>query len=282
MRGSFGAPGEQLLWRVEGKQLAAVRKELMGTLSASGAVTGSMDMPRTSFEVDARGLGWTAAARSAGCLAPACCTPRAAPGWRRPARTASALEADAKGIARAFNPAAFGDLLPGSVNASFDASGHAGADWRAALNLTIEPSTLANAPLWGYARLTADAARVSNADIDLHVGPNILAAKGSFGSASDTLDWRVDAPQLALFGANFGGVLRGSGKLSGSAEAPSLSAALDGQNLKLFGQHQIKAVKGTASVGSGHGAADPLVGDIELTGYTNGSTVVDSARLQSA
>ncbi|UUZ50925.1 hypothetical protein LP420_15665 [Massilia sp. B-10] len=160
VRGSFGAPGEQLLWRVEGKQLAAVRKELMGTLSASGAVTGSMDMPRTSFEVDARGLGWTAAARSPLLAPPACCTPRAAPGWRRPARTASALSRPTPRASRAFNPAAFGDLLPGSVNASFDASGHAGADWRAALNLTIEPSTLANAPLWGYARLTADAARV--------------------------------------------------------------------------------------------------------------------------
>lgn len=282
VRGSFGAPGEQLLWRVEGKQLAAVRKELIGTLSASGAVTGSMGMPRTSFEVDARGLGWTAAARSAD--AGASVLHASGNAWlAAPGKDGKrALEADAKGIARAFNPAAFGDLMPGSVNASFDASGHAGTDWRAALNLTLEPSTLGKAPLWGYARLTADAARVSNADIDLHVGPNILTAKGSFGSAPDTLDWRVDAPQLALFGANFGGVLRGSGKLSGSAEAPSLSAALDGQNLKLFGQHQIKAVKGTASVGSGHGAADPLVGDIELTGYTNGSTVVDSARLQSA
>jgi len=280
LRGSFGAPGEKLLWRVDGKQLGAIRKDLMGAVTANGAVYGSMDLPRTTFEVDAKGLGWTAAARNAN----AGVLHAAGEAWLSAAGKDGkrALELEAKGNARAFNPAAFGDLLPGSINASFDGGARAGASWRAALNLTLDPSTLANAPLWGYAKFTADAARVSNADVDLHLGPNILAAKGSFGTPADTLDWRIDAPQLASFGPNFGGVLRGAGKLSGSTEAPALSAALDGQNLKLFGQHQIKTIKGTASVGSGHGAADPLVSDIELTGYTNGSTTVDNARLQSS
>ena len=82
----------------------------------------------------------------------------------------------------------------GSINGSFDAGGRLGADWRGALNLTLQPSTLANAPLWGYAKLTADARHVSNADVDLRVGPNVLAAKGSFGAERDMLDWRIDAP----------------------------------------------------------------------------------------
>ncbi|SHH63928.1 translocation/assembly module TamB domain-containing protein [Massilia sp. CF038] len=279
LRGSFGAPGEKLQWRADGKQLGALRKDLMGSVVASGVVTGTMQMPRTSFELDAKGLGWTAAARTAN----AGVLHASGNAWLNAPDKAGqrVAEVDLKGMARAFNPAAFGDLTTGSINAGFDGGGRLGADWRGALNLTLEPSTLANAPLWGYAKLKADAAHVSNADVDLHLGPNILAAKGSFGSTADVLDWRIDAPQLASLGPNFGGVLRGAGKLSGSMAAPSLSAALDGQNLKLFAQHQIKTIKASANVGSGRGAADPLVGSVELTGYTNGSTVIESARLQS-
>lgn len=280
LRGSFGAPGEKLLWHVDARQLGALRKDLMGSVTASGAVTGTMDMPRTAFEVDAKGLGWTAAARGAN----AGTLHASGNAWLGAAAKDGkrALEVDAKGIARALNPAAFGDLLPGSINASFDGGARLGADWRATLNLALEPSTLGASPLWGYAKVNADASRISGTDVELHLGPNIAAAKGSFGSAADTLDWRIDAPQLASIGSGFGGVLRASGKLSGSAAAPALAAQLDGQNLKLFGRHQIKALKGSASMGSGRGAADPLVSDIALTGYTNGDTVIDSARLQTS
>jgi translocation and assembly module TamB len=279
LRGSFGAPGERLLWNLDGKQLSAARGDLYGALSASGAVTGTMAAPRSTFTIDANGLGWAPAARKAdnGALH------ASGEAWLAPAAAggARALEVKASGSAQRFNPAAFGSFLPGSINGAFDASGRLGQDWRGALNLTLQPSTLSNAPLWGYARLAADRQHVSNADIDLHVGPNVVAARGSFGAGRDQLDWRIDAGQLAVLGPDFGGALKGAGTLSGSSQAPSLKAALEGQNLRLLGRHQVKSLRASVTLGSGQGAADPLVSDIELTNYASGATRIASAHLQT-
>lgn len=280
IRGSFGAPGEKLLWRVEGRQLAAVRRDLYGTLVATGAVTGTMAAPRTSFEVDAKGLGWASATRAgnAGTLhasGDAWLTAAAKDGARY-------VEVKAKGTAQQFNPAAIGSPLAGSINGNFDADGRLGPNWRGALNLALQPSTLGTSPLSGYARLAADARHVSNADVDLRLGPNIVNAKGSFGAGRDVLNWRIDAPQLNALGPDFAGVLRGAGTLSGTMEAPALSATLEGQNLRLLGTHEIKAIKASASLGTGRGAADPLVSDILVTGYVNGEKRVDTASLKTS
>ena len=278
LRGSFGAPGERLLWNVDGKQLAAARSDLYGALKASGAVTGTMAAPRTTFVVDANGLGWAAATRKAdnGTLH------ASGEAWLAPAGAARVVEIKANGSAQRFNPAAFGSFLPGSINGAFDASGRLGADWRGALNLTLQPSTLSNAPLWGYAKLAADATHVSNADVDLHLGPNVVNARGSFGAARDQLDWRIDAGQLAVLGPDFGGALKGAGTISGSMQAPALKLALEGQNLRLLGKHQLKSLRASASVGSGQGAADALVSDIELTNYASGATRIAAAHLQTS
>lgn len=279
LRGGFGQPGEKLVWRMDGKQLGAVRKELYGSVVANGVVTGSMDAPRTTFEIDAKGLGWTPAARAAN----AGVLHANGEAWlSAPAKDGKrSVEVTAKGSAVAFNPAAFGSTLPGSINGAFDAGGRLGADWRGNLNLTLQPSTLANSPFWGYAKLVADAQHVSSADVDLHVGPNVATAKGSFGAGADVLEWRIDAPQLAALGADYGGALKGSGNVSGTIEMPSLKAALEGQNLRFLGQ-QLKSVRASGSVGSGHGAADPLVSDIAITGYASGDTRIDAASLQSS
>jgi translocation and assembly module TamB len=279
LHGGFGAPGEKLMWKVDGKQLGAVRKDLYGSIAASGAISGTLAAPRTSFEVDAKGLGWNPAARAAN----AGVLHASGDAWlTEPAKDGKrTVEMAAKGNAAGFNPAAFGSFLPGSINGSFDAGARLGPEWQATLNLALQPSTLANSPFWGYAKVAADARHVSNADVDLHVGPNILAAKGSFGAGADVLDWRIDAPQLAALGPTFGGGLRGSGSVSGSMEMPSLKAALEGQNLKWSGQ-QVKALKASASVGAGRGADDALVADIDVTGYASGDTRVDMARLQSS
>lgn len=281
LRGSFGAPGEQLLWKVDGRQLAAARSDLYGMLSASGALTGTMAAPRTSFVVDAKGLGWEPAARKAdnGVLH------ASGEAWLAPAAGSGAarvVEVKTSGSMQRFNPAAFGSPLGGSINGAFDASGRFGGGWRGALNLALQPSTLSNAPLWGYAKLAADAQHISSADVDLHLGPNVLAAKGSFGAARDQLDWRIDAGQLAVLGPDFGGSLKGAGTLSGSMQAPALKLALEGQNLKLLGKHQLKSLRANASVASGQGAADPLASDIEIADYVSGATRIASARLQTS
>jgi translocation and assembly module TamB len=276
LRGAFGKPGEKLAWRVDGRDLAAARSDLYGALVANGVVSGSMDAPRTTFEVDARGLGWAAKERknNSGVLH------ASGEAWLSGPKNAKAVELKASGSMQKLNPAAFGSPLAGSINGNFDASGRTGANMGGSVNLTLQQSTLSNSPLWGVAKLTADKHHVSNADVDLHLGANVVAARGAFGSGRDTLDWRIDAPQLAALGPNYGGVLRGAGTLSGTMDTPSLTATLEGQNLRLMAQN-LKSLRATANVGAGRGAADPLALDVQLTEYASGDTRIASARLQS-
>ncbi|QOY95059.1 translocation/assembly module TamB domain-containing protein [Massilia sp. UMI-21] len=277
LNGAFGGAGDRLRWRIDGRQLSALRSDLYGAVTANGVATGTMAAPRTTFEVDANGLGWVAAQRknAKGSL-------RAnGEAWLAGAEGARFVEAKMSGAMRRFNPAAFGSPLAGSINGAFDASGRSGADWRGALDLRVQDSTLSNSPLWGHARLTADRRHISNADVDLHVGANVVAAKGSFGAGSDQLSWRIDAPQLGALGPDFGGILRGQGTLSGTMDTPSLNAALEGRNLRLLGTHSIGSLRADARLGSGRGARDALASDIQVTDYVSGDTRVASASLKT-
>ncbi|GAB3461772.1 hypothetical protein GCM10027321_22680 [Massilia terrae] len=279
LRGAFGAPGERLRWRLDGRQLDALRAGLYGSVIASGEITGTMAEPRTSFTLDASGMGWSTA------------KPRPANGTLHASGDARLVSEGsqrvavlkASGSAQQFNPAAFGSPLSGSINASFDASGRAGKDWRGAIKLTLQPqSTLSGAPLSGHANVEADRAHVSNTDIQLQLGPNMASARGAFGRAGDKLDWRIDAPKLAALGAGYAGQLRGEGRLSGSMEAPSLSARLDGQGLAFLGRYSVRALSASASLGSGHGARDPLVADVQVSDFASGDTKVAALRLQTS
>ncbi|MET3133543.1 translocation and assembly module TamB [Oxalobacteraceae bacterium GrIS 1.11] len=272
LRGNFGAPGERLNWRLEAQQLSAAQGNLLGALTASGILEGSMAAPRTSFVADAKGLGLASAKH-------------AAPDSVLHAEGELALngphhipELKLSGSAQRFNPAAFGPYPAGAVNADFNGGGKLGADWRLALNLALQPSTLSNAALSGYAKVAADASRIESADLDLHLGANRLTASGSFGAARDRLDWKLDAPQLANLGPQLGGSLRGSGVLSGSTAAPALSLNLDGQQLS-FGPHHVEAVHASASLGVG--PLDPLQSEITIQQYSTDGFALAEARLQT-
>jgi translocation and assembly module TamB len=276
--GSFGAPGEALRWHVDGRQLDALHAGLYGSVTASGSVTGTMAEPRTSFELDARGLGLaTGQQRAANGNLHAAGEARLA--GKEGARVA---EVKASGSAQHFNPAAFGSTLAGSIDAGFDGNASFGGGWRGALNLALEPtSNLSGAPLSGHARVDADRSHVSKADIEVRLGPNLVTAAGAFGSARDLLSWRIEAPQLGALGAGFGGSLRGAGTLAGSLDAPSLTANLDGQNLSLLGKHAIRSLHAVATLGSGHGPNDPLAADVQVLDYASGTTRVAALRLQT-
>ncbi|NVD72234.1 translocation/assembly module TamB domain-containing protein [Duganella sp. BJB1802] len=242
--GGFGAPGEQLRWKVDARQLSALASDLIGAVGASGIVTGSMAEPRTTFEADAKGLGLASAKR------PVPDSLIHAAGDVTLAGPKKTPELKMNGAIQRLNPAAFGAAQAGSVNATFTADARLAADWRAGVNLTLQPSTFANAPLSGYARFSADKDSIDNADIDLRLASNSLQAKGSFGSPRDKLDWKLNAPQLAALGPQFAGTLQASGSLSGTRAKPALTLALDGANLRAPGQQQIGTIRGSATLGS--------------------------------
>nr|WP_307728782.1 translocation/assembly module TamB domain-containing protein [Massilia solisilvae] len=279
LSGSFGAPGEHLRWRVEGRQLDVLRAGLYGSVVASGELTGTMAAPHTSFEVNANGLGWAADRGKAG-------------GGIVQARGEASLASEggkrvaavkASGSAQRFNPAAFGSPLAGSIDATFDGNARFGAAWRGALDLAVQPqSTLSGSPLSGRARFDADRARISNTDVELHLGPNLVSARGAFGTARDTLDWRIDAPRLAALGPGYAGALRGAGTLSGTIDAPALTTTLDGQGLAFLGRYAVRTLHATASLGTGRGPMDPVAADVQLTDLAAGTARVAALRLQSS
>lgn len=268
LHGAFGKPGEQLAWKVDGKDLSALRGGLYGAVLASGVVTGTMRAPRTTFDVDARGLGWVPRERKndSGSVH------ASGEAWLAGSAGARVVEVKAQGDMQRLNPAAFGSPLAGSINGSFTASGRTGANMGGAVDLALQDSTLSKSPLWGHAKLAADKRHVANADVDLHLGGNVVAARGAFGSGHETLDWRIDAPQLAALGPDFGGVLRGSGTLSGTMDTPSLTASIDGQNIRAMGTQSVKQLHATAKLGAGRGAADPLALDVAVTDYSSSTT----------
>lgn len=273
LRGAFGRPGEKLAWKLDGKQLSALRGDLYGAVLASGVVSGTMEAPRTTFDVDARGLGWAPREKKNDNGS----VHASGEAWLSGKAGARIVEAKATGDMQRLNPAAFGSPLAGSINGGFTASGRTGPNMGGAIDLALQDSTLSKSPLWGHAKLAADKRHVSNADVDLHLGGNVVAASGAFGSGRDTLNWRIDAPQLAALGPDFGGVLRGSGTLSGTMDTPSLTAAVEGQNIRAMGTQSVRALKATANLGSGRGAADPLALDVTVTDYVSSTTAKDGS-----
>lgn len=299
--GNFGAPGEQLKWKIDARQLSAVSSDLLGAITASGVVTGSMEAPRSSFDADAKGLALASATvkRPSDSLIHATGDVAVVKGT---------TELKLTGTVQRFNPLSFGAAQAGSVNATFSGDARLSSDWRAGLNLTLQPSTFANAPLSGYAKLTASKGSISNADVDLHLATNSLQAKGGFGSALDKLEWKLDAPQLGSLGPQFGGVLHANGTLSGTAARPALALTLDGSNLRAPGQQQVGSIRGSATLGNtiamassapatttakrgavarGGAAAEvmadvPLISDIEITRYVSPAISLDKARLQTS
>jgi translocation and assembly module TamB len=291
-RGAFGLPSDKLAWRIDAKQLAALGiasappaaaagkaaapAGLRGALAASGVATGGYAAPHSSFEARAQGLA-IAGAKAKG--EDSVLTVRGDIGLAGAKRD---IEVTASGSASRFNPAAFGSAPAGSIGAEFNGSGRIAQDWRGKLNLKLLPSTLSGAPLAGHANISATSQHVESSDIHLQLGQNTLQAQGGFGSTGDRLDWKLDAPQLSNLGPGFGGVMRGTGSLSGTAGKPSIVFSMDGSNLRLLEQHQIKAIKASATLGAGQGAADAVISDVDLTGYSSPAIIIGKARLQTS
>jgi len=290
-RGAFGAAGDKLEWQLDAAQLSVLDPQLQGSATASGTLGGGYKAPRTSFSAEARGLGYQPPAGQ-----------RTAAATPAPARADSVIRASGEaalfgamdvklaGSAMRVNPASFGAAVAGNVNADFDATLRASADWLANADIRLQPaSTLGNAALSGHAKFAAAPGREQDSDIDLHLGPNLLQAKGSFGKPQDRIDWKLDAPQLAVLGSGWSGNLRASGYASGGNVAgrgpntmPTLSATLDGAHLRLPGQREISSIKGSATIGTSFAPDDPLQADLVVTGLNMPGLLLDRLRLQAS
>ncbi|HJU70657.1 MAG TPA: translocation/assembly module TamB domain-containing protein [Paucimonas sp.] len=269
-QGNFGRPGEHLALQLDARNLALLHAGLAGALRAEASLSGDIDAPLLRFDASAQGLHLNQIGKGN-------------PDSRLQARGELTLRGagpfSVKAALNKINPAALGDYPRGSISGVLDASGKIGRNWQAALDFTLKPSVLLDAALSGHGQLHFDPTRIAHADVALQLAQNTLALTGSLGAAQDRLQWRIDAPQLAALGPQFGGAVKGQGGLSGTRDALQLDLALDGSDLTLFGQHHARRLHASARIGPGERAV--LQADISASGLRSDQQTLQALRLQA-
>ena len=135
----------------------------------------------------------------------------------------------AEGVFRRFDPAAWGDFPPGTINGRFSAKGSL-LTRRVAASVALEPSRLRGEPLKGGGTATLAGERMAGT-LDLELGGNRVQAQGAFGSGAETLTVRIDAPRLAIVDPQLRGAVSGSAVVTGSWKAPRATFELAGKDL---------------------------------------------------
>jgi len=131
---------------------------------------------------------------------------------------------------RRFDPAAWGDFAPGSINGTITANG-AIASREVQADLAISDSRWLDSPLAARGTFSVAAERMRDANVDVTLGGNRLVAQGAFGAPNDTLILRIDAPRLGVIDRRVQGLLRGTAEVSGSFRAPGVRFDLTASNL---------------------------------------------------
>jgi translocation and assembly module TamB len=176
-----------------------------------------------------------------------------------------------------FNPAEFGDLPAASINAALGAKGHLSPAWRAGVDLRIADSRLRGQPFSGEAKFSADARRVSDAQLRLDIGGNRINAAGALGRPGDTLAFRVDAPRIGAALPQWTGSVRAEGNLRGTFTRPALSVKVEAREIKAPGERKLAEVSGQIDVGEGADRA--LTVDLKGKGLAASGVTLETVAL---
>jgi translocation and assembly module TamB len=106
--------------------------------------------------------------------------------------------------------------------------------------------TLRGQTVSGRGTLTAGQGQYSLADAGLQWGPNRAEATGGFGR-SWSLDWKLDAPQLAAAFPQASGSLRGQGSVRGARGSSRVTGTLAGDSL-FWGRAHARAIRADADL----------------------------------
>ena len=176
-----------------------------------------------------------------------------------------------QGDARHFDPSAFVKSTKGDLNFAFVSSGTL-EPIAGEAKVDIAPSTIAGIPASGRVAVAGDKRRIANVDLDLALGEGRATAKGSFGAASDALDFTFDAPNLSQLARPAGvaatGKLQGEGRLTGTFASPAGRIAMKGANLGLPGHVHVADL--ALRVEAGAEASSPVDGEVRVGGLAMG------------
>lgn len=133
------------------------------------------------------------------------------------------------------------------INMDFDAAGSLSPELRLKLAFAVHDSSYGELPMGGRGNINLAGMRLLPSKASLQVAGNTVDLDGSFGAASDRLNFKVDAPQLQRLGYGLSGLLKLDGQLSGTRQRPGLRASYQAEQLA-FGLHRLRHLAGDADL----------------------------------
>ena len=133
---------------------------------------------------------------------------------------------------RQLNPAAFGAWPAAELNATLEARGQLQPAPAATLSLKLADSRWRGVALAGDASAQLAGARLRQLQAAVTLGANRLRIN-SEGGADDSVQWQLDAPQLAQLDPQLSGRLSAHLTTSGSLQAPAVRFKARGEALQL-------------------------------------------------
>lgn len=177
-----------------------------------------------------------------------------------------------------FNPRKLYATFPdGSVNGTIDLTGQL-AKQIFHSNMTFAPSQLSGANLSGSGKISYENNHLSNSDVSIVLGNNVLKTQGAFGKKGDTLVLNLDAPNIAQFGFGMSGLLKAKGTVTSIADGfTQLDAKLDGQMHQLNIPNVLKVQHLDFKLYGSPDVQRPLEIVLKGNGIMADSTAIDSA-----
>jgi translocation and assembly module TamB len=177
-----------------------------------------------------------------------------------------------------FDPSAWGDFPPGSINGTVAAKGLAEGP-EADVELAIRDSRWLDAPLIARGTFSLRGERLQQADVTASIGGNDISARGTLGTRADTLSVKFDAPKLGVFSKDVQGSARGTAQLSGSWRSPAVRFDVTGSGLGYQKIVQLKGLQARGEVATESGG--PFTVDATLRGIVIPEWQLDAATLRA-
>ena len=177
----------------------------------------------------------------------------------------------------AFNPAKLYPNLPeGNVNGEIKVAGEL-TQTAFQTELAFKPSVLSGAPLSGNGKIAYDHNHLSQADLMVKLGNNVIHTKGALGKKGDTLNLDINAPQLGLFGFGLQGLLTAKGTITNTDNHfAALDAKLDGQIHSLAVANAVKVQHLDFAIQASPEPQRPLNISLKGKGINASGTIIDN------
>lgn len=139
-----------------------------------------------------------------------------------------------------FNLSDFVQKPDSNLNLVLQLKGNLSPQFTGSVNFKFADSQLAAQPVSGSGLIESRYPDQIKGNIDLTIGSNSLRTRGSFGKPGGQLQLEIAAPKLAQTETGISGALNLKASLFGSFSSPAIRLEMEGSNLALPGDHQLK------------------------------------------